>query len=65
MRLLLLSNAFTEGSLPLNLVYSFIASSEPPLDKMFSKYELATSLLKIPFSLNSSKASASIISDHL
>lgn len=47
----LFNNASTFGSAPLNLLYSSMGFSVPPLESTLSLNFLATSLLKIPFSL--------------
>ena len=61
----LFNKAFILGFRPLNLIYKSIGSSVPPLDKiLFLNFE-AILLLKIPFSLKYSKASASNTSAHL
>ena len=55
------SNALFEGSSPLNCIYKSIGLDVPPFSRIASLNFLATDLLKIPFALNTEKASASIL----
>ena len=59
------SKASMVGSCPRNRLYSVIGCSVPPFERMLSRKLCAVFWSKMPFFLNTPKASASSTSAHL